>query len=227
MTAGSVEICRCPHRRSVICMQSLMNCNNLFLMSLRNHTNRFSSTCLCPRTPVWPFIKSADPSLFIHLLFQLCEQWYICLQTPCPGKFLEKRIIGKNIACFWASSGIYISSGPRSTWILVSVPSWLWKNELHLELMLTSALGEYESVSSYCSMEQWKMNHIVQSQLKYHKMGQQCPRAQEPGFNANHFVALCRLLEPPPSQMLDFLPATYTLVSPSLCLLVPYLRGLW
>lgn len=88
------------------CMQSLTNCNNLFLMSLRKHTNRFSSTCLFPRTPVWPFIKSAEPSPFIYLLFQLCEQWCICLQTPCPGKFLEKRIIGKNIACFWASSGI-------------------------------------------------------------------------------------------------------------------------
>lgn len=48
---------------SFVC-SPLTNCNNLFFMSLRKHTNWFSSTCSFSGAPVWPFIKSTGPSPF-------------------------------------------------------------------------------------------------------------------------------------------------------------------
>lgn len=52
-----------------------------------------------------PSSHQLTPPPFTHLLFQLCEQRCICLNTPCPGILLQKKIIGENISAFEATRG--------------------------------------------------------------------------------------------------------------------------
>lgn len=55
--------------------------------------------------PYDPSSHQLTPPPFIRLLFQLCEPWWLCLKTPCPGKFLQKKIIGKKISAFEPARG--------------------------------------------------------------------------------------------------------------------------
>lgn len=95
LTAGPTAICRCPHKRTVICVQPLTTSNNLFLMSLRKPTNRFPSTCLFSGAPVWPFVVSWPLPLLFTCCFNYVSSDVSASELPVLGNFFSRELLEK------------------------------------------------------------------------------------------------------------------------------------
>lgn len=168
-TAGPVESCRRPHKGVSFVCSPLTNCNSLSL-SLWEST-RIDSPVLTIFQGHLYDLSSKQLSLpppFIHLLFQLCEQWCICLQAPCSGKFLQKKTIGKKKSSAFEPIPGFKSFRVYGEHLASSVYSLLTRGMSRI-LKLISTLGLFPPAFA---LKQRKINMLIwfPASSKYHKM---------------------------------------------------------